>query len=168
MMPARMRYPILVETWLYPARGVAPIAVESLDWFTWLQEHPAFTYQEGELRFAVRCEQRAERRYWYAYKRAQGKLFKCYLGRSQDLTLLRLREAARQVRQRLTDAASARGAGSASVCAADDQVPDTSATPAPCTPSPSPGPSRRADAGVPDTDLCTGGCGKNHAAGRVG
>ncbi|RAQ94298.1 hypothetical protein [Thermogemmatispora tikiterensis] len=87
-----LRYPVLIETWLYPAEGGVPIAVESPDWFAWLQVHSAFTYQEGALRFAVRCEQRAEGRYWYTYKRVHGYLFKCYLGRSQDLTLGRLRE----------------------------------------------------------------------------
>ncbi|MBE3568020.1 MAG: hypothetical protein IMW90_20075, partial [Thermogemmatispora sp.] len=101
-----VRYPILIEAWLHPAEGGVPIVVESPDWFTWLQAHPAFTYQEGELHFAVRCEQLAEGRYWYAYKRVHRQLFKCYLGRSQDLTLGRLREAARRVRQRLADGAA--------------------------------------------------------------
>ncbi|WP_376796999.1 LuxR C-terminal-related transcriptional regulator [Thermogemmatispora sp.] len=102
-----MHFPILVETRLYPAEGTEPVAIESPEWLAWLREHAAFTYQEGNQRFTIRREQRRGGHYWYAYKRTQGRLFKCYLGRDQDLTRQRLREATHYLLQRSSVASSA-------------------------------------------------------------
>jgi hypothetical protein len=89
-----LRYPALVGEVLYPAEGGEPIAIDTPAWFAWLREHTTFTYQDALFHFTARREQRPGGMYWYAYKRAQGKLLKRYLGRGDDLTLQGLREAA--------------------------------------------------------------------------
>jgi LuxR family maltose regulon positive regulatory protein len=88
------RYPAVRQEVFYPAEGAAPIVVETPAWFAWLREHTAFTYQDADFRFTARREQRPGGMYWYAYRRAQGKLLKRYLGRGDDLTRQRLREVA--------------------------------------------------------------------------
>src|SRR5215472_19372884 len=92
-----LRYPALVGEVLYPAEGGEPIAIETPAWFAWLREHTTFTYQDAPFRFTARREQRPGGLYWYAYKRAQGKLLKLYLGRGEDLTLQGLCDVSQQL-----------------------------------------------------------------------
>ncbi len=75
------RYPYIAQGALYPAEGSGPIAIGSPAWFAWIREHTTFAYQDEPLRFTARREQRPGGLYWYAYKRAHGKLLKRYLGR---------------------------------------------------------------------------------------
>jgi hypothetical protein len=45
-------------------------------------------------RFTARCENRKGHFYWWAFKRINGKLYKAYLGRAEDITLQSLATAA--------------------------------------------------------------------------
>ena len=83
------RYPYIAQGALHPAEGSGPIAIGSPAWSAWIREHTTFAYQDEPLRFTARREQRPGGLYWYAYKRAHGKLLKRYLGRGEDLTLQR-------------------------------------------------------------------------------
>lgn len=70
------------------------IAVDSRDWFDWLEEARSFAYPvpdatkgyiEGFM--TVRKERRQRGgQYWVAYRRCQGRLRKVYLGASGKLT----------------------------------------------------------------------------------
>lgn len=64
-------------------------------WFTWLDSVSSFTFygQHGHLTMRQEARPRGDR-YWYAYRRVDHKLTKRYLGRSRDLTLVRLEEIA--------------------------------------------------------------------------
>src|SRR6266699_2266667 len=75
--------------------GFTPIHVDSKAWFAWL-------YEPATRSFAFRCSQgaltaRRECRhgtwYWYAYRSKDGHLHKIYLGKPEELTLVRLQEA---------------------------------------------------------------------------
>jgi LuxR family maltose regulon positive regulatory protein len=71
-----------------------PIAVETARWVAWLDTAPSFAYRGVAGRFTARQEERSGRRFWYAYRQQDGTLRKTYLGRSAELTIARLEEAA--------------------------------------------------------------------------
>lgn len=73
------------------------IAVDSAEWFAWLAEadHRSFQFESGIAGFTARKERKQRGGlYWVAYRRAQGKVYKTYLGRSDEITLARLQGAA--------------------------------------------------------------------------
>jgi len=74
---------------------------QSQEWFAWLAGIPSFAFEGRAGRFTARREtkQRGER-YWVAYQRIDGKLWKRYLGRTCDLTAEKLEEAARSISAR--------------------------------------------------------------------
>ena len=72
------------------------IQVGSDTWYTWLNE-PAtrsFAFHSPQGTLTARREQRHGTWYWYAYRTQDGRLHKAYLGKSEELTLVRLHEAA--------------------------------------------------------------------------
>jgi LuxR family maltose regulon positive regulatory protein len=73
-----------------------PIQVGSETWYAWLNEPEprsfAFSSTQGTL--TARREERHSTWYWYAYRSRGGHLRKVYLGKSEELTLERLHEAA--------------------------------------------------------------------------
>jgi DNA-binding CsgD family transcriptional regulator len=69
---------------------VDTIVVGSAEWFAWLEHHCSFRFETDCTAFTARREQRPGGRYWYAYRRKQGKLRSAYLGKSEELTLDRL------------------------------------------------------------------------------
>jgi hypothetical protein len=72
------------------------IPVDSPIWLQWLQapETSNFHFEHGVDGFTARREQRATRRYWYAYRKHAGHVRKAYLGRTAELTLPRMRAIA--------------------------------------------------------------------------
>ncbi len=66
------------------------ISIGTAEWYSWLEQHHAFTYETPRMTFTARKEQRPGGWYWYAYRRRQGKLHSAYLGKSAELTLQRL------------------------------------------------------------------------------
>lgn len=83
------------------------IVVGSSEWWAWLN-HEANTVFYVELSvgiFTARKEPRRsgdhDRTYWYAYRHQGDKLYKCYLGVSERLVLMRLTVVARQITERI-------------------------------------------------------------------
>ena len=70
--------------------GPSSIRVGSAEWFAWLAQHEKFSFQGKDGHFIAQREMRRDKAYWYAYRRRAGKLFKLYLGKSDELTLARL------------------------------------------------------------------------------
>jgi hypothetical protein len=70
------------------------ISIGTAEWYSWLEQHHAFTFETPSTTFTARKEQRPEGWYWYAYRRMRGKLHNFYLGKSEELTLERLNAAA--------------------------------------------------------------------------
>lgn len=64
-----------------------------------------FSCEAGSL--SARREAKAERGYWYAYRKSGGRLHKAYLGRTEDLTRERLETVAAQLAQRAAPARAA-------------------------------------------------------------
>jgi LuxR family transcriptional regulator, maltose regulon positive regulatory protein len=76
------------------------IPVGSPAWYAWLEQVHSFSFSNDEGTFTAHKARSSNRRggwYWYAYRRRQGQLFRCYLGASSRLTLACLRNAARQL-----------------------------------------------------------------------
>jgi LuxR family maltose regulon positive regulatory protein len=70
-----------------------PIQVGSQAWSDWLTQNDGFTYKGNIGHFTARSELRRGIRYWYGYRRREGKLTKTYLGKPEELTLKRLEQA---------------------------------------------------------------------------
>ncbi len=65
-------------------------------WLSWLDTRTSFSFQGRSGRLSVLKESRLRGDgYWYAYRRHDGKIVKKYLGRTSDLSIERLEEAAR-------------------------------------------------------------------------
>lgn len=71
-----------------------PIYLNSPQWNDWLTSHKQFKFKGTAGHFSARCETRYGSDYWYAYRRRSGKLHKVYLGKSEEITLARLEQAA--------------------------------------------------------------------------
>ena len=80
--------------------------VASQEWFVWLETATSFRYFSGQRRnvykgngplfspVSLRKERRRLGWLWYGYRRVYGMLHKRYVGRSVDLTWIRLEETA--------------------------------------------------------------------------
>jgi len=97
---ARHAIPRVIDNLLVPpasARQNLPtIEVGSQAWYAWLTE-PAthsFAFQSPQGTLTARREQIHSTCYWYAYRSQNGHLHKAYLGKSEELTLVRLHAAA--------------------------------------------------------------------------
>ena len=73
--------------------GPSSIRVGSPEWYTWLSEHDRFSFQGENGRFTAQSEMRRNKTYWYAYRRRNGKLFKLYLGKAEELSPERMQQA---------------------------------------------------------------------------
>jgi predicted ATPase/DNA-binding CsgD family transcriptional regulator len=93
-------------------RGDAtPIMVGTPAWYDWLQHATSFAFTSDAGHFTARKERRGQAGgYWRAYRRRQGHLYSVYLGKSPDLSLVRLQAAASTLDQeeRASGAASSR------------------------------------------------------------
>lgn len=65
----------------------APLELDSLAWFRWLEDHSIFRFISRNGSFTARKEQRSGNWYWYAYRRQQGQLYNLYLGKTEELTV---------------------------------------------------------------------------------
>ena len=71
------------------------IVVGTPEWFAWLESATTFAFSSPSGNFTARKEARARGSlYWKAYHTAHGTLHRAYLGKTSDLTLERLNEAA--------------------------------------------------------------------------
>ena len=96
--------PAVRDSMLFTTPHEAPVQVETEHWFDWLREARSFTFAGIAGPFTARHEERSGRHFWYAYRQQDGVLHKTYLGRSPELTLQRLEQAA----QALANAGSKR------------------------------------------------------------
>jgi len=94
--------PKVIGSVLYTATG--GIRVESPEWWAWLELGLTFYFESSAGILTARCEGRPHSvvgRYWYAYRRhRQRKLYKCYLGKSAQLTMACLAQAAQVLADR--------------------------------------------------------------------
>ncbi len=97
---ARRSIPRVIDDHLIPldntSQSFPAISVGSNAWYAWLNE-PAtrsFAFHSPEGTLTARREQRHDTWYWYAYRTQDGQLHKTYLGKSEELTPVRLHEAA--------------------------------------------------------------------------
>src|SRR6266567_7900997 len=73
------------------------LTVGTPEWYAWLAQAEAFAFTSLSGTFTARKEQAGNRRggwYWKAYRKAGGKLASAYLGKSESLTVERLRAVA--------------------------------------------------------------------------
>ncbi|HET8912306.1 MAG TPA: tetratricopeptide repeat protein [Ktedonobacteraceae bacterium] len=99
------------------------LTVGTPGWYVWLAQAEAFAFTGPSGTFTARKEQAGNRRggwYWKAYRKAGGKLSSAYLGKSESLTVERLRAIA----TKLAGKASPPNSVSA-VRVADDPPPGT-------------------------------------------
>lgn len=88
------RLPAVRDGALYTPSHDSPIPVESPEWYAWLDDARSFTFTGATGTFTARHEERSGRHFWYAYRQQRGTLRKTYLGRSAELTLPRMQQAA--------------------------------------------------------------------------
>src|SRR6266702_4300415 len=97
---ARHAIPQVIDNYLLSPMNAnasfTPIQVGSETWYAWLND-PAprsFAFSSAQGTLTARREERHSTWYWYAYRSRGGHLHKVYLGKSEELTLVRLHEAA--------------------------------------------------------------------------
>ncbi len=76
------------------------VLVDTPSWYAWLETAATFTFTCDEGIFTAHKAPAGNRRggwYWRAYRRKRGRLSRCYLGVSSNLTLANLQEAARRL-----------------------------------------------------------------------
>jgi LuxR family transcriptional regulator, maltose regulon positive regulatory protein len=94
------RTPIIQDTVLTYQQNeqVMRLMVDTSEWYRWLSGASIFAFRDEQGTFTARKERAGNKRggeYWKAYRRSNGKLHRAYLGKSEELTLTRLQEAAR-------------------------------------------------------------------------
>lgn len=76
----------------------ASIALDTAAWFAWLGAHLLFYVELPDGGYTARRELRPGGGwYWYAYRRAGGRLHKAYIGRTGSLTRRRLMDVGEQL-----------------------------------------------------------------------
>ncbi|MCO5191870.1 MAG: LuxR C-terminal-related transcriptional regulator [Anaerolineae bacterium] len=90
---AKAKKPFVEAGVLHVPTGKA-IDLQTGQWHTWLTCNSRFTFNGDAGHFGARKEGRGGGDYWYAYRRRDGKLRKSYLGKSAELNLDVLEEAA--------------------------------------------------------------------------
>src|SRR5215469_7812220 len=75
----------------------AQLLVDTSGWYAWLDAASTFTFHSEHGTFTARKERAGSKRggeYWKAYRRRHGKLYRAYLGKSEELTLEQLQSVA--------------------------------------------------------------------------
>jgi len=84
--------PSVIEGILYSDDLDNGLKVGSALWQAWLMHTRAFYVEFGHTSYSMRKEVVRNTVFWYAYKRTNGKLSKRYAGKSENITLDRLKE----------------------------------------------------------------------------
>ncbi len=79
------------------SNAVEIIQLDSPCWRDWLNSNTSFIFEGSVGRFSAQREKRRGTDYWYGYRRRCGKLFKVYLGKSDELNQERLEQANAQL-----------------------------------------------------------------------
>ncbi len=97
------------ETLVYRQDGQEQVlTVDTAAWFDWLETASTFSFVSETGSFTARREQAGHKRggwYWKAYRKQHGKLSSRYLGKSETITLARLRTVAQALTDTLVEAA---------------------------------------------------------------
>jgi LuxR family transcriptional regulator, maltose regulon positive regulatory protein len=105
-----MAYLVQDDAYVYEPHVATPmLAVETPAWYTWLEQTSTFTFQGRRGIFTARKERVSNGRgdqYWRAYRRHKGKLHRVYLGKTAQLTLARLNDAAEALARRMDGCAA--------------------------------------------------------------
>ena len=75
----------------------AHLQVDTSEWYAWLRTASTFMFRSEQGTISARKEPSGSKRggeYWKAYRRHHGKLYRVYLGKSEELTLERLKSVA--------------------------------------------------------------------------
>lgn len=75
----------------------ASINVGTKAWFNWLEKNSSFHYESMDGKFTACKESRTSGMFWYANRRVNGKLRRCYIGSTKDLSLEKLLAIARKL-----------------------------------------------------------------------
>jgi predicted ATPase/DNA-binding CsgD family transcriptional regulator len=107
----------------------AQLLVDTADWYAWLRTASTFAFHGEQGTFTARKERAGSRRggeYWKAYRRRHGKLYRAYLGKSEELTLERLQAVAVVLASKGAEEGSSDvpglGAGASSAVSASSRV----------------------------------------------
>jgi LuxR family maltose regulon positive regulatory protein len=92
--------PVVLSEVVYTNDEHTGIRVGSPAWWDWLTDQKRFYYQ-ADTPFTARQEKRRNGMFWYAYRKHQGKLYKVYLGTSNQLTGERLAQVACQLADKI-------------------------------------------------------------------
>jgi predicted ATPase/DNA-binding CsgD family transcriptional regulator len=90
------RLPLLSDNHLFLSGEIGKsqdaVIVGSDAWYAWLQSEGArsFTLKSEQGTFTVRRERKRNGWYWYIYRKHQGKLYKAYLGKAEEISRERL------------------------------------------------------------------------------
>ncbi len=86
------------NTLIYQQSGqLAQVLVDTSEWYAWLSTASTFTFHSEHGTFTARKERAGSKRggeYWKAYRKRHGKLYRAYLGKSEELTLEQLKSVA--------------------------------------------------------------------------
>lgn len=82
----------VVQGILEPEYG-SMIQIDTKCWFAWLTENDSFRYESNNH---PSFRARKEKKYWYGYRRVDGKLYKRYIGVSNEVTQDRLEQTAEE------------------------------------------------------------------------
>lgn len=100
-----MKYVVQEDAHVYTEPSPVPLLmVDTPAWYAWIEEIGQFTFQSRYGTFSARKERLANGRggsYWRAYRKKQGRLYRVYLGKSEQLTMARLTTVARELAHRL-------------------------------------------------------------------
>lgn len=75
------------------------LAVGSSAWYSWLEEHSSFRFDSGDNLFTAVKRTYETGDYWYANRKIEGKTANKYLGKSEALTVNRMKEIAVKLSQ---------------------------------------------------------------------
>jgi LuxR family maltose regulon positive regulatory protein len=107
-----MKYLVREDGGIYQASLSTPLLTgETPAWYAWLEEVTVFTYTSRYGTFSARKEAIAHGRggtYWRAYRKSKGRLYRVYLGKSEQLTMARLNATARELARRIERATTKR------------------------------------------------------------
>jgi len=81
--------------------GKQEISPNTAEYFQWLTGLSSFHFRGKDGHFTARREQKGEKSYWYAYRKAKKRQVKRYLGTTADLTPVRLEWRAKQIQEQV-------------------------------------------------------------------
>jgi hypothetical protein len=94
---AKISAPLVNHDKLGLGNNSTSINVGSKAWFNWLEKNSSFHYESIDGKFTACKESRTSGMFWYANRRVGGKLRRCYIGSTKDLSLEKLLAIAKKL-----------------------------------------------------------------------